>query len=80
MERRGKEASKRNRKRRNRWKVRDDTGIYRYRNHTSSLNSFRCVIYCACGDFDGKNKRDQKVARKAIRTINALIFFFKIFF
>lgn len=79
MERRGKEASKRNRKRRNRWKVRDDTGIYRYRNHTSSLNSFRCVIYCACGDFDGKN-RDQKVARKAIRTINALIFFFKIFF
>lgn len=27
-----------------------------------------------------KNKRDHKVARKAIRTINALIFFFKIFF
>ena len=34
-------------------------------------------IVITCGDFDGKkNKKDEKVARKAIRTIDALIFFF----
>ena len=54
MERRGKGASKGNRKERNRWKVRDGIGIDRYTKLTGSPNSFRCVTYCTCGDFNGK--------------------------
>lgn len=60
MERRGKGVSKGSRKGRNRWKVRDSTGIYRYTKPISSPNSFRCVIYCARGDFDGKKIRKMK--------------------
>lgn len=56
--------------------MRGDPGTYRYGNHLiSSPNSFRHVIGCTCQEFDDKNKRGRKVARKDIRTIETLIFF-----
>lgn len=40
----------------------------------SSPNSFRNVVDCTHEEYDDKNKRDLKVLRKDIRTIEALIF------